>query len=114
MAPGGHQKAHFERFRASAAEWPQEATRRLILSVFEPRAPNGPRRPPEGSFRAFSSLGRRMAPGGHQKAHFERFRASAAEWPQEADFERFRASAAEWPQEAPRRLTLSVFEPRPP
>ena len=50
MAPGGHQTCDFKRFRAQVAKWPQEATRGLILSDFDPRPPNCPRRPPEVLF----------------------------------------------------------------
>ena len=51
------------------------APRRLNLSIFGPWPPNAPRRPPEGSLWAFSSLGRQMASGSDQEAYFEhRFR----------------------------------------
>ena len=74
-------------------KWSQEAPRRLILSMFGPWPPNGPRRLPEGPFWAFSGFGHQMAPGSSQKAHFEHFQ----------------ALATKWPQEAPRRPILSVF-----
>jgi hypothetical protein len=47
MAPGGSQKAHVQHFWALAAKWLQEAPRKLILSIFGPWPPNGPRRLPE-------------------------------------------------------------------
>ena len=71
MAPGDPQKAHFEHFRALGPKWPQEAIKRLILSI--------------------SGLGRQMAPrqmatGGPQKAYFFNFRAWGANWPEGSGF----------------------------
>ena len=45
MATGGHQKVHFEQFRALAAKWPQEATRSFIFSIFGPWQLKDPRTP---------------------------------------------------------------------
>jgi len=93
VAPGGPQKGHFEHCRALAAKWPQEAPRRLILSIFGSWPPNGARRPPEGSFWAFSGLGRGHGQKWPQKAHLEHFRALAPEvgrsGPQQVNFDHF-------------------------
>ena len=49
-------------------------------------APTDPGRFSEGSFRAFSGLGRQMATGGPQKAHFYNFQASGTNWPEGGGF----------------------------
>ena len=38
----------FEQFAGLAAKWPQEAPRKLILSIVGAWPQNGPRKPPEG------------------------------------------------------------------
>ena len=77
MAPGGLEKVHFEHFPALAAKWPLKALRKSILSIFLPWLQNGPWRPSEGLFRAFSCLGCKMSPENFQKAHLEHFHALA-------------------------------------
>ena len=43
MAPGSHQKLHFEHFRALGSKCPQEDPRSFILSIFDPIAGLGSR-----------------------------------------------------------------------
>ena len=97
MAPASHQKVDFEHFRALGAKWPQEALR-SYLQLFS-----------EGSFRAFSGLGRQMALGGPQKAQFQHFQAVGAKWLQEATRRLILSISGPWAPNGPRRPSEGSF-----
>ena len=83
------ERSHFEHFRGPAAELPPEALRNVILTIFKPWPPDGPRR--------------------SQRAHFEHFRASATGLPQEAPRIVNLTIFKPWPPDGPRHPQRDHF-----
>ena len=136
MSPGSPQKAILEHFQAQAAEWPQEASRKLFWSISKPRPQNGSRKLPEIHFGVFPSPGRRMGPGSIQKPFLRISKPRPQNGPrrlperyfgafpspgrrmgrgsfQTIILKHFQAQVPEWAQEASRRPFWSISKSRP-
>ena len=105
-------RSSFKHFRGPAAELPPEALRNVILTIFKPWPPDGPRRSQRAHFKHFLASATELPQEAPRKVNLTIFKPwppDGPRHPQRAHFLHFRTLATELPQEAPcRALKYSV------